>query len=306
VRKAFGWLLFFLGAFLLTVTVLSLTWLPDAVKRTPLNVDTYTYLTGEADKINTATGELENHPVAYQSHTFVDHDKSDDDVVVFVNTKCVNIDEGDPAACLDENDERLITNSTDVFATDRKTALAVPNGDYLPAGSVQHEGLVNKWPFDAEKKSYPYWDGTLGTTVDAEYVGTREIDGLETYEYGFTVPPTEAEILEGTMGTYETDQLLWVDPVTGSIIDQEGGQVLTLEDGTKILDIFVEYTDDTVQTNVDDAKSSGQLLSMLGMVVPIVAGLLGIAALVGGYFLLRRRNDETDGSEPKAEAPVSA
>lgn len=293
-RKVFGWLLLFLGAFLMVLCLLSLTYLPDAVRKTPLNIDTDTFLSGEADKINTSTGELENHPVAYKSNTIVDDAKSTDEVVVFVNTKCVNIDENDPAECLEDDDERLITNSIDVFATDRVTALAVENGDFLPADAVQHEGLVNKWPFGAEKKTYPYWDGTLGQAVDATYEGTKDYDGLETYEYAVEVPPTEAEILEGTQGTYETSQVLWVDPVTGSIIDQEGGQVLTLENGTTILDINVAYTDETVQMNVDDAKSSGQLLGLIDVWVPIITGLLGLVALAGGFLLLRRSGATSD------------
>jgi Porin PorA len=303
VRKVFGWVLLFLGAFLLVVCVLSLTWLPDAVRKTPLNVDTDTYLTGEADKINTATSELERHPVAYYSSTRVDADKSTDNVVVFVNTKCINIDENDPPLCLDESDDRLITNSIDVFATDRVTALSVENDDFLPPDSVQHEGLVNKWPFGVEKKTYPYWDGTLGRAVDAEYAGTRDFDGLETYEFDVSIPDTEAEILADTMGTYSGDQKIWVDPVTGSIIDQEGGQVLTLEDGTVILDINVAYTDDTVQANVDDAKSNGRLIGLVDTTVPIVSGLLGLVCLVGGFLLLRRSNRQDDESlsPPDAE-----
>lgn len=72
------------------------------------------------------------------------------------------------------------------------------------------------------------------------------------------VPPTSAEILKDTQGTYETTQTLWVDPVTGSIIDQSGSQVLMLESGTTVLDIEVAYTDKTVQANVDDAKANGR------------------------------------------------
>ena len=49
---------------------------------------------------------------------------------------------------------------TDDFATDRITALAVNDPQYLPADAAPHEGLINKWPFEAEKKTYPYWDGT--------------------------------------------------------------------------------------------------------------------------------------------------
>ncbi|RYP84949.1 DUF3068 domain-containing protein [Nocardioides guangzhouensis] len=299
-RKWVGLALLLLGGFLIVAAGVSRFWGLDAAERTPLDVNTYTYLTGEADKLNPETGNLVHVPVAYRSLTQADPDKSDDDVVAFVNTKCVNIDENDPPPCLDDTDERLITNTVDTFATDRRTAMAVNDPKYLAEDAVPHEGLVNKWPFNAEKKTYPYWDGTLDHAVDAKYTGTRDIDGLETYEYQVTVPPTEAEILEGTQGTYETEQTTWVDPRTGSIIDQEGGQVLTLEDGTKVLDISVSYTDETVQANVDDAKSNGRQLWVLGVGLPIgglVVGLLFVG--LGLLLLLRPKTTETDERRPE-------
>ena len=290
-RKWAALLLIFLGAFLVVTAGVAKFWGQDAAERTPLNVDTYTYLTGEADKLNPETGELEHVPVKYQSLTQADPDKSDGDVVAFVNTKCVNIDRDDPPPCLPDTDDRLIINVVDTFATDRHTALSVNDSKYLGKDAVPHEGLVNKWPFNAEKKTYPYWIGTLEKAVNAEYVGTRDIDGLETYEYDLNVPETEAEVLEGTPGTYSTAQKTWVDPKTGSIIDQEGGQILKLEDGSTILDINVAYTDDTVQTNVDDAKSNGKSLTMIGTIVPIVGLVLGLIFLaVGGLFIRNARS----------------
>ena len=97
---------------------------------------------------------------------------------MFVNSLCLVIDEGDVPDCVDADDPegRLISASTDVFATDRSTAEAV-NGEYLPAGAEEKEGLINKWPFDAEKKDYPYWDGLLGAPVDAVYDSTETLEG---------------------------------------------------------------------------------------------------------------------------------
>jgi len=297
VRRLFGWLLLFIGGFLLTAAIMGVTWLPGAAERTPLDVDTSTYLTGEADKLNPATGKLEHVPVVYKSLTRVDPDHSDGDVVAFVNTKCINVDENDPPECLSEDDDRLITNVIDTFATDRHTATAVNGAKYLAEGGVPHEGLVNKFPFNVEKKTYPYWDRTVGAATDAVYTGTRDIDGLETYEFTVDIPETDVEVIEDTAGTYETHHKLWVDPRTGLIIDEEGGQVLKLEDGTVILDIHVAYTDDTVQTNVDDAEASRAQLTLLLRTVPIVGTILGLLAVVGGLLLLRGRSRARTSSE---------
>lgn len=296
-RKVFGWLLLLLGAFLLVFAVLAWTWLPDAVMRTPLNTDSYTYLSGSADKLNPATGEVENIPIAYTNHTTVDPKVSDDDVVAFVSTTCINIDENDPPMCLKKDDDRLVQNSISTFATDRRTALAVDNAKYLADGAEPYQGLVNKWPFNVEKKTYPYWDGTLNKAIDATYEGTRTINGLETYEFSADVPTTDAEILADTQGTYATEQSLWVDPLTGSIIDQNVHQVLKLPDGSTVLDISVKYTDETVKKNVDEAKSNGQLLNLLTKVLPWVALIVGLLSLVGGFLLLRGSRKGDDGSD---------
>jgi hypothetical protein len=288
VRKWAGLVLFFLGAFLLMAGIVAKIWAPGLAERTPLDVNTFTFLTGTADKLNPGTGEVESGlAVAYQSVTRADPKRSDDDYVAFVNTKCVNIDTDNPPPCLDENDSRLITNTIDTFATDRHTAMSTGKTKYLAKDAVVHSGLVNKWPFNAEKKTYPYWNGTLGSTVDAKYVGTKDYDGLETYEYQTDVPETSAEVLKGTRGLYSTGESIWIEPRTGSIIDQKGGQVLKLENGDLILDINVEYTDKTVATNVKDAKANRKTLSTILDIFPPVGIILGLIALVIGGLAVR-------------------
>jgi Porin PorA len=309
VRRILAWLLCFLGAFLLVISVLAFTVVPGKAKRTPLNVDTYTYLTGEADKLNFTTGEVEHVPVHYTSHTTVDPDISTDDVVAFVSTTCLNIDENDPPDCLDDTDDRLISNGTDTFATNRVTALAVDDPKFLADGATPHEGLVNKWPFDVEKKTYPYWDGTLGHAVDATYEGTEDIDGLETYVFAVDIPETEAEIAEGTDGLYAHSEKLYIDPVTGSIIKQDVTQSLKLPDGSTVLDLHIVYTDDTIKTNVDDADSNARMLTLLTKVLPWVSLVGGLLALAGGVLLLlsdnKRRRDTTQDGAGEA-APVGS
>ena len=44
--------------------------------------------------------------------------------------------------------------------------------------AVEHEGLVFKFPFQTEKKSYDFWDSTLGKTIPIEYVGEEDVDGI--------------------------------------------------------------------------------------------------------------------------------
>ena len=79
-------------------------------------------------------------------------------------------------------------NPEDPFAdylgdVSEETAEAVNDPQYVAPSAEEKTGLVNKWPFDAEKKDYLYWDSMLGEAVDATYDGTETIEGLETYKY---------------------------------------------------------------------------------------------------------------------------
>jgi hypothetical protein len=245
-----------------------------------------------ADKLNPATGEVENLNVKAASVTKADADLSDDKVVVFVNTVCLVIDEDDVPQCVDSDDDRLVSASSDVFATDRSSAEAINDPKYLPPSAEEKSGLVNKWPFDAQKKDYTYWDGMLGEAVDATYDGTETVDGLETYRYHVLIEDAPAEVVTDIDGVYSQDKYLWIDPTTGAIIKQTQHEVRTLEDGSPLLDMELAFTDDQVSANATDAKDNGSMLGLLTTTLPLVGFIGGILALLAGAFLFladRRR-----------------
>ena len=86
-RKVFGLVLLGLGAFLLVVGLMATVWAPGVVKKTPLDIDQTTYLDGTVKKLDPATGELVENPVKVQSISKTDADASDDDNVVFAQTR---------------------------------------------------------------------------------------------------------------------------------------------------------------------------------------------------------------------------
>ncbi|WP_269204072.1 DUF3068 domain-containing protein [Nocardioides sambongensis] len=285
-RKKLGLPLIGLGAVLLLVGITCLVYAPGVVKKTPLDVDTTTRLEGTAAKLDTGTGELVENPVKATSLTRTDTDVSDDDVVAWVQVSCLMIDEGDLPDCLDDSDPRTVNVSTDVFATDRVTAEAVDGDGYLPDDAVPHEGLVNKWPFDSEKKDYQYWDGFVGESVTAAYQGTEEIEGVETYVYKIEITGAEIEVSEGIPGTYDTVKTIYVEPKTGAIINQTEDQQRTLEDGTPALDLNLGFTEDQISGNAEDAKSNISSLNLLLKWLPII-GLVGgvVLAGLGAFFM---------------------
>ena len=293
-RKVGAWVLLFVGAFLLVAGLVAQVWAEPRVKKTPEEVDTTTYLAGTAEKLNPETGEVEDLDVKVRSVTETDTDASDDDTVIFVTSTCVVIDEPETPDCVDGDDPRLVTASTDVFASDRQTALAVDDDD-LPEDAVPHEGLVNKFPFDTEKKDYPYWDGLLEEARTAEYVGTDTLNGLETYVFEVVIEDEPAVVTGDIEGLYSAEKTIWVDPTTGSIVNQEQRDVRTLENGDPLIDLSVAFTEDQVETSVDEAEDNRSSLRLITVIVPLVGIIGGLVLLVAGIALLaldRRRQTE--------------
>ena len=98
-----------------------------------------------------------------------------------------------------QQDMGLLLAMVDTVTLDRSTALAVSD-DTHPGGSVQkprsigdtkpptniplpHEGLSYRFPFDTEKKTYPYFDPIAQKAFDANYEGEDDVNGLTAYKF---------------------------------------------------------------------------------------------------------------------------
>lgn len=306
-RKWFGRVLLGVGAFLLVAGLLGIVWAPGVVKKTPLDVNQVTHLSGTVQKLNVETGELEENPVKVQSITKTDSEHSDDEIVSWVQTTCVVIDVNDAPDCVDGDDERLVSASTDVFASDRVTALAVNDTDYLPSDATPHDGLMNKWPFDAEKITYPFWDGTAGRAIDAVYDRTETLAGIECYVYKASVTDAPIQIAEGIDGTYDNNIEIWVEPKTGAIQQQTQDQQRYLADGTQVLDLKIGFTDDQIQQFADDAETNMRTLAILTVWLPIVGFTGGaLCVLAGLALLLTARRAAAGGAPGKREMADAA
>ena len=285
-RRTLGQVLIGTFGFLAMSALLLYVYVPGQVKKTPVNVDTYTYLTGTAAYLSEASG-----PVKALSHTVGDAKQSTGGVVVFQSFTCLMRDPNGTAPNCTRNGDAtagslLINASDETFATNRRTAMAVPGTGILPAGGPSYSGLINKWPFDAQRTAYPYWDGVLGKAVTAAYAGEETIDGLATYKYHVLVSNQPAEVASGIQGTYSDDKTIWIDPVTGSIINQQEHQLRTLDTGDNALNLTLAFTDKTVAKNVADTKDKVGQLSLLST-APNVLVVLSLIALVAGVLLLR-------------------
>lgn len=286
-RKSLSALLIMLGVFFIVLAALLKFYAGNSLLRTPLDVDTTTLLSGTA-----TLGTAAEFPVKATSITRADTSKSDGKVAVFESSSCLVRDVGDPPNCVpaDDPQERLVTASTDKFATDRKSGMAVQERKYVSADAGDHKGLINKWPFQAKKQAYPYWDGTAGKALNAVYKGTSKIDGLETYRYSIQATDEPIELTEGLEGTYSSDKTIYIEPLTGAIIKQTDDQSRVTGTGEPFLDLKLAFTDAQVKKNVDEAKSNVDKLELVRGTLPIVALVLGLLTLIPGIILARRRS----------------
>jgi hypothetical protein len=293
-----------LGGFLLIAGILAVSYAPGAVKKTPLDVNTTTVYEGQAAKLDPLTGAFDSKPAYAIRKTKVDSEKSGDDHVIMVETACAVFDTGGAQECVNGNDPDLITASLDTFAEDRVSALAVDDKN-LPADAVPHDGLVNKFPFDVQKKTYPFWDGDVGSAVDIDYKGTETLFGLKVYKFSYTIKDVPITIAEGIEGTYDNVVTVYVDPKTGSIVKSGQDQQQYLADGTPAADVQLTQTDDSVKDFVDDAEAAGKSLTVLLTVLPIIGFVGGLLCLLGGLALVMRERRDDGGSRVATNKKVS-
>ncbi len=296
-QRIVGGVLAFLGGLLLVAGVLAQIYAPDRLMKTPLDTETVTNLYGEAELAD-GTGGTDTFPVRAYSVTLADSEASTEDVILFNTSSCLVRDEGGIDGCVSADDpqDRLLSASTDTFATHRRTAEAVNDPDILPASAEAKEGLINKWPFDAEKKTYPYWDGTAGEAVDAVYDREEEQDGLTTYVYKVSISDVPVELSEGVSGVYNNEKEIFIDPTTGSIINQVDHQERIDDEGNPFLIVDLEFTPDQVSSNAEDAKTNTSRLNLVRNTVPIIGYAVGIPLLLIGIGLLvySRRHSSTE------------
>jgi hypothetical protein len=306
VRRKVGASLAFVGGFLVILAILAQVYAPGQLMKTPLDIDNTTHLSGVAQLSDGS--DLVSYDVKAVSVTHTDSAKSDDDVAVWVNSSCLVKDEGDVGDCVSADDpgDRLISASTDNFATDRVTGLAVNDPKYLPADAAPHEGLINKWPFESEKKTYPYWSDDLGTTIDAVYDRTETLEGIECYVYKATITDADVDVAEGVPGILSSVSEIYVEPLTGAIQNQVEHREQSMADGTPVIILDLAFTDAQAKASADDVATKVTLLNLLMNTVPLVGYLVGVPMLIVGLALLFLNRKDPETPEAKTKEPVAA
>jgi hypothetical protein len=228
---------------------------------------------------------------------------------------------------VDSSSGKVVNASMEQIALDRKTGAAAPwDGAFEDSGDgerpVAFEGHSYKLPFNAEQKTYPFWDGTLGTTADLNFVTTEEVSGLEAYKYTQVIPPTRIAYDPATLGAlraalgggggdvyYGVTRTIWVEPVTGQFLNVV--QAVDLEfrppsgNAVNLLSGTFEYTDETKANAKDTVSSNRMLLMLVSLYLPIGLGAAGLILIAVGIFLILNATRNPEGA-PAPGAYASA
>lgn len=191
--------------------------------------------------------------------------------------------------------------------------------------ALPHEGLAYRFPYDTDKKSYAMFDPIAQKPYDANYDGEDDVNGLTTYRFtqnvgydadGKLVEPIKYSSLydndeDGEVTAraalwgladldpyepvtmtryYAAQRTFWVDPVSGTIVKtQERANHYYARDPLKpemaVVDYKVTSTEQTVESQVADARDERDRVALWSRVLPISLAAAGLVALVGGVVL---------------------
>lgn len=202
------------------------------------------------------------------------------------------------------------------LAVDRRTAAAQQwDKQWLDTGnnrqSVQYTDHMYKFPFGTERRTYQIFDRDILAAQPAQFEGTEEIEGLETYKFTQNIrdgvqqlPADRMQVLVGQLlpsatanaagvqVRYNNTRTVWVEPATGQYIkvQEQQNKALVAPDGQSvtILDALFTYTDDTIRNAAETAGSNRQRLMLVGVYAPIGLALIGLILLVAGIVLMTR------------------
>ncbi len=330
-----------LASALLIAALLLSTYTSGKIRKIPLNIDQSLVSTGTGTAMDPASLSAgvgakfiidKNVPLVSQQAMTVETPANAQVVTLQVGTTVRRSDK--------QKDNGLLLAMVDTVTLNRATAEAVSDDD-RPGGSVQkprtieddkpptnialpHEGLSYRFPFDTEKKSYPYFDPIAQKAFDANYDGEEDVNGLTTYRFtqnvGYdadgklTEPIKYASLYDknedgevtaraelwGLEGDpyepikmtrfYAAQRTFWVDPVTGTIVKaEERANHYYARDPLKpeaeVADYKVTSTEQTVESQVAAARAERDRVALWSRILPITLAATGLVALIGGAML---------------------
>jgi hypothetical protein len=290
-----GFVLVFVGLFLLFFGLFDRVYIYPRLKKAPLDQYSQPVATGTGSYFNRSPDTLREIDGAQLENIRTvrgDRDAGSEEIAVWDSFN----------STIDTADQGVITATQERIALDRVTGQSVQCCGENP----RHQGLTLKFPFDTRKTTYQFWDGPAQRALPAAFTREERINGVTVYRFEQRIDQLDIgdQDIPGTLAgdpetpsvqtdiIYSNFKTLWVEPATGIIVkaQQDVTQVLRTPGGEEVLtliDAVLTYDDATVDTNADDAASGANQLHILGTIVPIAALALGLIALAAGLVLLR-------------------
>lgn len=306
-----------LGTFLLVLAGMLAWYVEPRAERTSIDVDVTTVFTGtgsyfDTDKIRTVRDR--KLIVTRQARGDVAESERSGNAVWDVAT---SVDTAKSLPASDPHDALQWT--LERWVVDRRTNEPQHCCGEQPAFSGE---AYLKFPFHVEKRTYTWWDNTLGATVPLRFSGVTKVKGYEGYRFTGTVAParTGSRLVPGRLvGQPDKGQVLaeeWyanhrvelvVDQVTGRVLYAAIGPRKTLrapgtdKDAAVLLDSRrIAFTPATQRAQVALAQDDNDRLTLLGTTLPLVTGGLGVLLVAAGLVLVvrgRGGRPEPEGTE---------
>ena len=321
-RRVVGTVLFGLGVLFVVLAVGLRFYVAPSAKNIPYDLEpstsvvvakNATFLQISSSGLNIKTGDLQSTTYVVPQPVITQEKMvgalKDKAVVWDVYSQTINL-----------SDKSLVDASSSEIALDRSTGAAAKwdgawqNDTNAPSGSetkVEFKGHSYKLPFDAEKKSYDFWDGTLGKTFPATFKSEETVSGMTAYQYVSVITLQQAPVdaasasaLQSTFGggvaggkvMYSNTRTLWVEPTTGQFLDIREQRHIEYQGGngtkTILLNADFRYTEDTKKKTADGVSSNRTLLNLVSLYLPLALGILGLALLVFGLVLRPARRGD--------------
>jgi hypothetical protein len=293
--RRLGFVLVFLGLFLLFFALVERVYAYPRLKKAPLDQYSQPVATGTGSYFNRSPDKLREITGAQLKNVRTvrgDVKAGSDEVAVWDSFN----------STVDTADQGVITATQERIALDRVTAQSVQCCGENP----RHQGLTLKFPFDTRKTTYQFWDAPAQRALPAAFTRTERINGVSVYRFEQRIDQLDIgdQDIPGTLAgepdtpsvqtdvIYSNVKTLWVEPATGIIVkaQQDVTQVLRTPGGEQVLtliDAVLTYDEATVDANADDAAEGVNQLRILGTILPIAALALGLIALAAGLVLLR-------------------
>lgn len=296
-----------LGTFLLVLAPMLVWYVEPRAAVNPIDIDTTAVYQGTGSYFDTdeiKTVDDQRITVTQQVRGNVaDSEKSGR--AVWDVTTTVDTDKSLPAADPHDALEFFLNR----WVTDRRTNRPV----HCCKENPYFEGdAYLKFPFDVQRRSYTWWDNSLGDTVVLHYAGTRKVQGYTGYRFTGSVSPAKigTRLVPGTIvGQKSKPQVLaeeWysnhgielvVDQRTGRVLYAQVGPRRTLrapgakKDAVVLLDSEkLGFTTATQKEQVKQAKKESGQLRMVGQTLPIASAVAGfVLAAVGAVLVVRGR-----------------